>query len=228
MSDQPLALVNADHQTALSIPDTDNPHLGLIGGVCIWLLSFSLPQVVPLPYLLIARNAGKVVIPTPDDLLTGNLDVRFIIISLVSTLIIHIIMLAACWAVVTQFGRLPFFATLGWHWAGMPVWMRILLVVGVMGTVIMIQNFLPRVLPDTQINTLRAHSAGVTGREVSGSRRGSADCALRRRADLSGDVLLGAEEPSSRIGFYPCGYTGLRYRPHSTVLGGLVIPHRAD
>jgi membrane protease YdiL (CAAX protease family) len=151
MSDQPLALVNADHQTALSRPDTDNPHWGLIGGVCIWLLSFSLPQVVPVPYLLIARSAGKVVIPTPDDLSTGNLDGRFIIISLVSTLIIHIIMLAACWAVVTHFGRLPFFATLGWHWGGMPIWMRVLLVVGVMGTVIIIQNFLPRVLPDTQI-----------------------------------------------------------------------------
>ncbi|HEX5731315.1 MAG TPA: type II CAAX endopeptidase family protein [Blastocatellia bacterium] len=150
MSDQPLALVNADHQTALARPDPDNPQWGLIGGVCIWLLSFSLPQVVPVPYLLIARQAGKVVIPTPEDLSTGNLDVRFIIISLVSTLIIHIIMLAVCWAVVTQFRRLPFFATLGWHWAGMPLWMRIMLVIWVLGLVFLINIFLPYILPDTQ------------------------------------------------------------------------------
>lgn len=150
MSDQPLALVDAERQTALSKPDPDNPHWGLIGGVCIWLLSFSLPQVVPVPYLLIARNAGKVVIPTPDDLSTGNLDVRFIIISLVSTLIIHIIMLAACWAVVTQFGRFPFFATLGWDWGGMAVGMRTLLVCCVIGSVFIINIFLPYVLPDTQ------------------------------------------------------------------------------
>lgn len=150
MSDQPLALVNAESQTALSKPDPDNPHWGLIGGVCIWLLSFSLPQVVPIPYLIIASRLGRLVIPTPDDLSSGNLDVRFIITTLISTFIIHIIMLAACWAVVTQFGRLPFFATLGWDWGGMSVAMRILWVIGVMGIVLAIQILLPYILPDTQ------------------------------------------------------------------------------
>ena len=150
MADQPLALINAEQQTALTKPDPDNPHWGLIGGVCMWLLSFSLPQVVPVPYLLVARQLGRLVIPTPEDLSTGNLDVRFIIASLISTLVIHIIMIAACWAVVTQFGRLPFFDTLGWHWAGINVWNRVWLVTGIMGTVFLINIFLPNFLPDTQ------------------------------------------------------------------------------
>ena len=150
MSDQPLALINADNQTALSRPDPDNPHWELVGGVCIWLLSFALPQVAPIPHLFTAHKLGRLVIPTPQDYSNGNIDVRFIIASLIWTLVIHLIMIAACWAVVTKFGRLPFFASLGWGWGGISAGMWVLLVIAILGFVYSINIFLPYILPDTQ------------------------------------------------------------------------------
>ena len=66
MSDQPLVLVGATNQTIDSKPDPDRPHWGLLGGVCMWVLSVVLPQILPIPFLFTEQRSGN--LPSPEDI----------------------------------------------------------------------------------------------------------------------------------------------------------------
>jgi membrane protease YdiL (CAAX protease family) len=148
MSDQPLVLVNAENQYALLKPDPDRPHWGLLGGVCMWVLSVALPQILPIPFLFAERARGN--LPSPEEIAAGNLGVRLVIVSIIATALGHLIILAACWAVVTQFGRRPFLASLGWGWDGLGVLGGLLLVPVVIGAVFLIASLAQLVLPESE------------------------------------------------------------------------------
>ncbi len=148
MSDQPLVLVSATNQSTDSTPDPDRPHWGLLGGVCMWVLSVVLPQMLPLPFLYTEHRNGNM--PSAEDIAAGNLGVRLVVASIIATALGHIIILVACWAVVTQFGRRPFLATLGWGWDGLGVVGGLLLVPVSIGAVFLVSLLAQLVLPEAQ------------------------------------------------------------------------------
>ena len=148
MSNQPLVLVSADNQYTDSTPDPDRPHWGLLGGVCMWVLSVVLPQILPIPFIFTERSAGR--LPSPEDIAAGNLGVRLVVASIVATALGHIIVLVACWAVVTQFGSRPFFATLGWGWGRLGVMGGLLLVPVSIGAVFLVSTLAQLVLPESE------------------------------------------------------------------------------
>ena len=148
MSDQPLVLVGATNQTIDSKPDPDRPHWGLLGGVSMWVLSVVLPQILPIPFLFTEQRSGN--LPSPEDIAAGNLGVRLVVASIIATALGHIIVLVACWAVITQFGRRPFLETLGWGWNKLGVVGGIVLVPVVIGAVVLISLMAQFVLPEAE------------------------------------------------------------------------------
>ncbi|HJQ69606.1 MAG TPA: CPBP family intramembrane glutamic endopeptidase [Blastocatellia bacterium] len=143
MSDQPLVLVNADNQTALAAPDPDRPHWGLVAGVAIWLMSLGLPAAIQLPLLFGER----------EKLAAGVISPRAVFISIVTTAVGQILILVTCWAIVTQFGKRPFLATLGWHWGTLSVPMRFAVVIGTIIAAIGASAVFRLILPDNENTT---------------------------------------------------------------------------
>jgi membrane protease YdiL (CAAX protease family) len=140
MSDQPLTLVSADQQTSITVPDPDRPHWGLLGGVAIWILSIAIPNVIGLPFLFGER----------ENLAAGVVSPRVVLVSVLATGAGHLLILLVCWAIVTEFGKRPFFKTLGWHWGQLSVPMRFVLVIGAILAVNMLSFLLRFILPETQ------------------------------------------------------------------------------
>lgn len=143
MSDQPLTLVSADDQTLITVPDPDRPHWGLLGGVAIWVLSIAIPNVIGLPFLFGER----------EQIAAGVVGPKVVLVSVLATGAGHLLIILVCWAIVTQFGKRPFFTTLGWHWGQLSVPMRFVLVLGTILAVLVVSGLLRFILPETQNTT---------------------------------------------------------------------------
>jgi membrane protease YdiL (CAAX protease family) len=120
----------------------------MLGGVCMWVLSVTLPQILPIPFIFTERANGN--LPSPEDIAAGNLGVRLVVASVIATALAHIIILAACWAIVTHFGRLPFLATLGWGWGRLGAVGSVLLVPSAIIAVFIINALAQLVLPESE------------------------------------------------------------------------------
>ena len=71
-----------------------------------------LPLLLTLPYLVYHyQRAG--ITPTRELLIADKL---FIFLNVLSVFPAHFLTLALIWAVVTRFGKLPFWPTIGWSW----------------------------------------------------------------------------------------------------------------
>ena len=94
----------------------DDPPWGVGAAMLVWVSSILLMIIIPLfavvPYLVVhyggsdMQRAGQAIANDPTALL----------ITLAATLPTHAATLAIVWAVVTGFGKRPFWRTLGWAW----------------------------------------------------------------------------------------------------------------
>jgi CAAX protease family protein len=95
--------------------DANNPPWGIIAAFGIWIGSIILLVFIPImtavPYLVYRASTGAA--GTPDSLMA---DKNFIFFSVVGVIPAHLLTLGLAWAVVTRFGRYPFWKTLGWQW----------------------------------------------------------------------------------------------------------------
>lgn len=96
--------------------DPNNPPWGLLAGVLTWIASVGLLIVIQLlfviPYTLSNFKGGKDELK--QFLMTDKTAVLLQILSLIPT---HLITFLIVWAVVTRFGKRPFWRTLGWSWS---------------------------------------------------------------------------------------------------------------
>ncbi|HLM55721.1 MAG TPA: CPBP family intramembrane glutamic endopeptidase [Pyrinomonadaceae bacterium] len=103
-------------QPAAAAFDPDSPPWSVWTALGLWTASLALMIFVPLvaiiPYIVISyrgqdfeRVAAAI-----------NQDPNALFISIAATLPAHLITLALVWAVVTRFGRRPFWQTMGWRW----------------------------------------------------------------------------------------------------------------
>lgn len=107
--DAPEAVVRA--------PDPDDPPWGALMGIFVWAASILLMALVPLafviPYVIYrfkGTGFGQI-----DEALQS--DPSVLLVGIIATLPTHLATLALVWAVVTRFGRRPFWATIGWGWS---------------------------------------------------------------------------------------------------------------
>lgn len=100
--------------------DPDNPPWGAGLGILTWLASiFFLIVTASLVLVFYAGKRGL----TPDRPDFGKVLVEFalkdqtaVVLQLLATLPAHLLTLVVIWAVVTRFGKRPFWETLGWSW----------------------------------------------------------------------------------------------------------------
>ncbi|HKR01065.1 MAG TPA: type II CAAX endopeptidase family protein [Pyrinomonadaceae bacterium] len=95
--------------------DPNDPPWGVIAALLTWFGSVVLLYVVPIffliPYVMYKGANGGV---NPAGLLE---DKTAIFLAVLSTLPVHILTLGGVWALVTRFGKRPFWRTLGWSWS---------------------------------------------------------------------------------------------------------------
>lgn len=122
------AVNNAPELDAFSIPippqqqqtDPDNPPWGVPMAILVWLASLVLLAIAS-ALTLIPYAAYRGISPKSPDyalelLQFATKDPWAIFVQVASTLPAHIFTVLIAWAVVTRFGRLPFWKTLGWSW----------------------------------------------------------------------------------------------------------------
>jgi membrane protease YdiL (CAAX protease family) len=87
--------------------DPDNPPWGVATAIFVWLASLILLAIVPVFFVVpYAAVRGTVSVKDPT--------VVFLLVF--STLPAHLLTVVIVWAVVTKFGKRPFWETLGWSW----------------------------------------------------------------------------------------------------------------
>lgn len=109
-------LIEAPASSAVE-PSPDNPPWGVLTAVLSWLgsvvLLLGVQFLVIIPYVLYRyRGAGF-----EDVGQSIQKDPTAILLSVLSTIPAHILTLGLVWAVVTGFGKRPFWPTLGWSWS---------------------------------------------------------------------------------------------------------------
>ena len=101
----------------LTAPNPDNPPWGVLTAMLTWLgsvvLLVGVQFLVIIPYALYnyrglgMDGAGQYLLKDP----------MAILLSVLSTIPAHVLTLGLVWAVVTGFGKRPFWRTLGWGWS---------------------------------------------------------------------------------------------------------------
>ncbi len=117
--------------TPQNVVSPDNPPWGILGALGVWILSFLLMLATQLVFLIgyvIYRGVGL------NDLAVFiTKDPTAIFFAILSIIPAHLLTLGAAWALVTQFGKHPFFKTLGWEWSkGFTFWRSAFLAVGLL------------------------------------------------------------------------------------------------
>ncbi len=102
--------------------DPDNPSWGILGALAVWFLSVCLVLFLP-AVLLLGYAAVRGITPNLPDY--PKLLVEFamndkmgIVVQIAALLPSHLLTLFLVWALVTRFGKRPFFRGLGWSWSG--------------------------------------------------------------------------------------------------------------
>lgn len=119
-------------------PDPDNPAWGLGGALLVWFSSIAFVILMPVFFLLpYAWSRGfHSGMPNYAQALTefAISDKTAVILQVVSLFPSHLLTLLLVWALVTRFGKRPFWAAIGWGWPrNFPRWLSVLLGVVLFG-----------------------------------------------------------------------------------------------
>jgi membrane protease YdiL (CAAX protease family) len=92
--------------------DPNNPPWGVVAGLLTWFGSvvvlFGMALLFLIPYLALSYRGAV------EDLVT---DKTALLLQILSAFPAHLLTLAIAWAVVTRFGKRPFWSTLGFSWS---------------------------------------------------------------------------------------------------------------
>lgn len=139
-------------------PDPDRPPWGPMSGISVWILSVAAVIVIPVVAVLVwyliqsARGAQLPDLGVRDELIAWLKSPRLLLVQVLSTIVAHAITIAICWSVVTKVGKRPFWASLGWNWAGHSVWYWVVFSACVIVGLLIVSQLLSRVLPQSEDN----------------------------------------------------------------------------
>ncbi len=127
-------------------PDPNNPPWGLGGAFVVILLSIGLIVFVPMFFVVPYALSQGFTIGSPEQTQAFaqfvTTDKTSIILQIVALLPIHLMTLLMVWALVTRFGKRPFWSTIGWGWGNLPAGRGLAVCIGlgvalfIIGTVI--------------------------------------------------------------------------------------------
>ena len=117
------------------VVNADDPAWGVGSALFVWIASMVLIVVMPLLFLLpYASSKG---LHTGDANYIKALaelalsDKTAVLLQVVALLPSHLLTLVLIWAIVTRFGKKPFWRTIGWSWSGqLEIWLWVALGVG--------------------------------------------------------------------------------------------------
>jgi membrane protease YdiL (CAAX protease family) len=104
------------------IADADNPPWGIGSAIFVWITSLVLMVFIPLLLLLPYAASKGLHLSDPNymqalaELALG--DKTAVLLQVIAILPSHLLTLVLIWAVVTRFGKRPFWATIGWRLSG--------------------------------------------------------------------------------------------------------------
>jgi len=105
-------------------PDPNNPSWGLGGAFVVLFLSIGLIIFVPILFVVPYVLSQGFTIGTPEQARAlaefATTDRTSIILQIVALLPIHLLTLFMVWALVTRFGKRPFWSAIGWSWGNLP------------------------------------------------------------------------------------------------------------
>jgi len=139
--------------------DPDHPRWGPVAGIGVWLVSLVVIIVIPMlavvSWYLIQSARGRPVpsIVARDEMLDWLKSPNLLLVQVLSTILAHLITIAACWALVTRFGARPFWASLGWNWAGRSVWYWLVFSACIIVALLVASQVLSRFLPQSDENS---------------------------------------------------------------------------
>jgi membrane protease YdiL (CAAX protease family) len=117
------------------IVNADDPAWGVGSALLVWFASIVLIVVMPLLFLLPYASSKGLHIGDPNyvkalaELALG--DKTAVLIQVVALLPSHLLTFILIWAVVTRFGKHPFWSTIGWRWSGQfEIWLWVATGVG--------------------------------------------------------------------------------------------------
>lgn len=131
---------------SIELIDPNNPPWGVGSGALVWVTSvmllFAAQIIAIVVYLLFTvrpltqqaiNDFGKQSVTNPT----------FLLLAVASVIPAHLLTLAVIWAVVTNFGKRPFWSSLGWSWSeNFGFWKSALLAVALLILGIFIQRYL--------------------------------------------------------------------------------------
>jgi membrane protease YdiL (CAAX protease family) len=136
--------------------DPDNPGWGPLTGIGTWLFSvialIFVQAIAVFGYYFYQRGQG-VEVPNLQDtsaFATWVQSPEVLFVAIISTIGAHLLTFLICWAVVRGFKKRPFLASLGWHWAGHSVLYWIGISIAIIGSLILFNNLLLKVLPQAE------------------------------------------------------------------------------
>jgi len=137
-------------------PDPDHPAWGVPVGIGVWVASVLAIIIVPIIAVIvwyILSRARGVEVPgllSQEAMIEWLKSPRLLLVQVASTLVAHLVTLAICWMLVTKMGRRPFWASLGWHWAGRSPLFWLVFSVLVIVALIAFGQVAARILPESQ------------------------------------------------------------------------------
>ena len=105
-------------------PDPDQPHWGPASGVGVWVASVAAIIVIPIIAVVLwfviqsVRGAALPNLAVPAETLEWLKSPTLLLVQVLSTIVAHAVTVGICWMVVSRMGKRPFWASLGWNWAG--------------------------------------------------------------------------------------------------------------
>jgi uncharacterized protein len=94
--------------------DPNNPPWGLVAGFLVWLASVALLILMAILFLIPLTMSKARDMPTDELRQYLATDKTAILLAILSSIPAHLITLFIVWAVVTRFGKRPFWSTIGW------------------------------------------------------------------------------------------------------------------
>jgi membrane protease YdiL (CAAX protease family) len=130
--------------------DPNNPRWGLGGAFVVLLLSIGLIVFVPLlfvfPYAMSQGFTMGSAEQSQAFVQFVTTDKTSIILQIVALFPIHLFTLLMVWALVTRFGRRPFFSAIGWNWGNLPAPMGWVVSIGLGAALFAIGSIIAKLL----------------------------------------------------------------------------------
>ena len=150
---EPIGFEPPDTLPLHTAPDPDQPGWNVRAAFGVWLFSFAAIFLIPLlvvAIMLAFKSASGGLPGTREEMEQLLSSPSYVLGQVAATYPAHLLTIAVCWLVVTGSKRRPFLDSLGWHWEGMPLAVKIVLVPGVCVGVFALSAIIHKFLPNTE------------------------------------------------------------------------------